>query len=137
VSAAHAPLVMEGAASSAPASAPGGDVWHHELLTLATPHPALVPEVLRAALERTCAQLGHALTGQVLHRFEPQGLSLVLFGPRLRLVLHTWPERDVATLDVLCGGEAEALVEAVRAVLGALVRERHRHARAAAGGPVR
>lgn len=42
------------------------------------------------------------------HRFEPQGVSLVLFGPRLRAVLHTWPEQGRATLDVVALDEALA-----------------------------
>jgi S-adenosylmethionine/arginine decarboxylase-like enzyme len=34
------------------------------------------------------------------HRFEPQGVSLFAQGPHVRVALHTWPERRVATLDV-------------------------------------
>ena len=38
-------------------------------------------------------------------QFEPQGLSAVLVGSATRLVLHTWPELGVATLDVSAKAE--------------------------------
>lgn len=34
------------------------------------------------------------------HRFEPHGVSLVRFGHHGRLAIHTWPERNVATIDL-------------------------------------
>lgn len=34
------------------------------------------------------------------HRFEPQGVSLVRFGHHGRLAIHTWPERNLATIDL-------------------------------------
>jgi hypothetical protein len=33
------------------------------------------------------------------HRFEPVGTSVARVGPEASVVVHTWPERGVATLD--------------------------------------
>jgi S-adenosylmethionine/arginine decarboxylase-like enzyme len=92
------------------------------------------PDVLAPALVRTCLARGVAVGGHVLHRFVPQGASVLLHGPAVRLALHTWPERGVATLDVLLPGEgpedAQALVEAVAAALGMCVIEAHAPGRA-------
>ena len=52
-----------------------------------------------AALSRV---LGDAAGGLawVTHRFQPHGLSLLGAGPRLRVAVHTWPERHAATIDL-------------------------------------
>lgn len=34
------------------------------------------------------------------YQFEPQGVSLVRFGHHGRLAIHTWPERNLATIDL-------------------------------------
>jgi S-adenosylmethionine/arginine decarboxylase-like enzyme len=110
------------------AEPPSSRPWHQQLCTLQSGTGALAKlpvEQLRAVLEEACAITGLELTQVVEHRFEPQGASLVLLGPALRLALHTWPERDVATLDVL-GPEAELLglvVQEVAALLGCEAQE--------------
>ncbi|MCI0669603.1 MAG: S-adenosylmethionine decarboxylase [Myxococcaceae bacterium] len=110
-----------------PALAPA---WHHSALTLTASapfHGVFAPEVLLPSLLRLCAQSSHVVEGHTLHRFEPQGASLFLHGPRLRLALHTWPERGLATLDVACAdADADALVDAVCLALALRVSERHR-----------
>jgi S-adenosylmethionine/arginine decarboxylase-like enzyme len=66
---------------------------------------------LEAAL---CRALGTASQGIAFraHRFSPRGLSLVGIGERIRLVLHTWPENDEATIDLYApDGESEMLLE--------------------------
>ena len=53
-------------------------------------------------------------------QFEPQGLSVVLMGGETSLVLHTWPELGVATLDVSAKSEfAKALFSECFSVLRA------------------
>ncbi|MBX3184908.1 MAG: S-adenosylmethionine decarboxylase [Polyangiaceae bacterium] len=48
------------------------------------------------------------------HRWEPQGLSLMLVADEATLILHTWPELGcvLADLMLLTGGDAEALMRA-------------------------
>ncbi len=49
------------------------------------------------------------------HRFEPVGVSIVRLGPRGTVVLHTWPERGVITLDGY-GAASDDLPARVRAL---------------------
>ena len=94
------------------------------------------PEYLRASIEEVCAIVGLQLTQVLEHRFQPQGVSLLLLGPQLRLALHTWPERGLATLDVL-GPEAELLglvVEGVAQRLGCTAHELQTFTRRGDGG---
>lgn len=125
-------------APPAPAAA-RGSAWAHAAVTLTAATPldaAFTPEVVASAVLRSCEAVGLHVVGHLLHCFEPQGASLLVHGPRMRLALHTWPERGVATLDVLClqgPGEERtaALVEAVRAALGLCVTESHQRQRGA------
>ena len=54
-----------------------------------------------------------------IHRWDPQGLSVVVLGDELRLVLHTWPEHGLATLDILAPPRrARAVATRLRERLG-------------------
>ncbi len=50
------------------------------------------PEALRA--------LGVPEGVDVVHHFEPHGLSWVRIAPHRRAALHSWPEHGVVTVDV-------------------------------------
>ncbi|MEM6929576.1 MAG: S-adenosylmethionine decarboxylase [Myxococcota bacterium] len=52
----------------------------------------------RTELRRAAALLG-ATAPSVTHTFEPHGESLAVLGSR-RVVLHTWPEHGLVTVDV-------------------------------------
>lgn len=54
-----------------------------------------------------------------VHRFEPQGTSAVRIGARGTIALHTWPERDLVTLDLY--GAASARRETLASQLSGLV----------------
>jgi S-adenosylmethionine/arginine decarboxylase-like enzyme len=85
--------------------------------------------VLRSALVQACARHGQEAPAH-LHRFQPQGASLWVGGPRFHLTLHTWPERGLATLDVLGPQEGTAaLVETLLLALGMAVVQRSDSAR--------
>lgn len=102
--------------------------WHQQTCTLRSDSGSLAvltPEDLRASIEEVCAIVGLQLTQSLEHHFQPQGASLVLLGPQLRLALHTWPERGLATLDVLAP-QSELLglvVEGVAQRLGCAAHE--------------
>lgn len=67
--------------------------------------PETVEGAVAVAFEETKTPRLSALS----HRFEPQGFSVMVSGPAARVLLHTWPERGVATLDLHASGEAAAL----------------------------
>ena len=58
------------------------------------------PDKIEALAEGVATFLGIPMPGQDAHLFEPFGVSLVRFGVKGRLAIHTWPERRVITLDV-------------------------------------
>lgn len=86
---------------------------------------ALEPE----ALLETLRTVGHHLTRSLgvaeealhlhAHRFEPQGVSVVMLLPGLRGVLHTWPEHGLATVD-LAGADGDTLEQWLRELAGSL-----------------
>ena len=51
-------------------------------------------------LEEAMTVLGMAEGTDVRHQFEPQGTSWVRFSARGRVVFHTWPERQLISVDV-------------------------------------
>jgi len=63
------------------------------------------PASLEGLLARCLGAGDLVVTRWVHHRFEPQGVSLLGHGPRVRVVLHTWPEHEAATLDLWLHGE--------------------------------
>ncbi len=65
------------------------------------------------------------------HRWEPQGLSLMLVADEATLILHTWPELSCVMADLMLftQGDAEALMSTFRelaALPGAAVRRGER-----------
>lgn len=77
--------------------------WPRRLYTLVAPGPfsdSLDPVALGEALVGSARELEGEDVQLIVHRFEPQGVSLIVLGARVRAVLHTWPEHGRATLDV-------------------------------------
>lgn len=75
--------------------------WVHVtgIFGAAAPHdPSFAPARIEAAVREALRELGPATLH--CHRFEPQGLSVVLLTAASRLFLHTWPERGVASFDL-------------------------------------
>lgn len=93
----------------------------HVLCTLSAPaahHPSFSPELIEGLLRATLETAEEQVVGIHAHRFEPQGFTLTVFGERCQVVLHTWPERALATLDVRAPRD-----ELARVVLQAMGRE--------------
>jgi S-adenosylmethionine decarboxylase proenzyme len=50
--------------------------------------------------------------GTLGHRFEPQGVSVILLLSESHISIHTWPEIGFAAVDIFtCGGKPEAITE--------------------------
>lgn len=56
--------------------------------------------LLLGVLTQVCQRLDDTSSTLLERQFQPQGVSAVFVGAQLRLVLHTWPELGIATLDV-------------------------------------
>lgn len=59
-----------------------------------------------------------------IHAWTPQGLSAASFRADRTVVLHTWPERGIATLDVWSAADADAYIDAIARALGWTHRQR-------------
>lgn len=55
---------------------------------------------LESVLLDKLATQGIRASRALVKRFSPHGVTLVLVGAEVRIVLHTWPEHGQATLDV-------------------------------------
>ena len=83
--------------------------------------PAHTPEFTRAeSLRALCLasarDAGLTIVGESFHQFEPQGVTGTVLLAESHLAIHTWPERDSATLDVyVCNftGDNTSKAEAV------------------------
>ncbi|MEQ9503774.1 MAG: S-adenosylmethionine decarboxylase [Deltaproteobacteria bacterium] len=76
------------------------------------------------ALDALRARFGDGVTW----RWTPQGLSATYFASASTIVVHTWPERSVATIDVWAD-DADERLTAVAAALGWSALERGAHTR--------
>ena len=95
--------------------------WSHLAATLQAPapfDPGLEPEAIRAAVLRTCDVDRIAVERVLVHRFEPQGASLLFFGPALRLAVHTWPERGIATVDLHLAADPDPFFRSLETAWG-------------------
>lgn len=69
---------------------------------------------------------GHRPHTWLRHRFDPQGVSLLGQGARVRVAMHTWPELGSATLDIWSDlPEAGDAIQLCASALGARVMPRH------------
>lgn len=57
-------------------------------------------EHLLDCLTRVVNQLDGEVKSTLLNKFQPQGVSVVVTSERSMVVLHSWPEHGVVTLDV-------------------------------------
>lgn len=78
-------------------------------------------EVLRSAMEAAATAADTTVVKTVVHRFAPQGVSVVVVIEESHLSLHTWPEAGYAAVDFYTCGECDpirahdVLVKALRA----------------------
>jgi S-adenosylmethionine/arginine decarboxylase-like enzyme len=91
---------------------------------LATPEGCADAEEIVAAVEG--AARGRAFVRLALHRWSPRGVSGLWIVEGGRVVVHTWPERGVATIDAWAPEGAWAAVDAVAKEAAARLRWRGR-----------
>ncbi|MDX2062625.1 MAG: adenosylmethionine decarboxylase [Bacteroidia bacterium] len=62
------------------------------------------PTLLMAELRSCLAQAGATVVAELVHRFEPQGVTGVFVLKESHCAFHSWPELGVLTVDVFtCG----------------------------------
>ena len=57
-------------------------------------------KVIKAVFLEAARLSGATMLGSQFHQFKPQGMSAMIFIAESHFSIHTWPERDGATLDV-------------------------------------
>ena len=104
-----------------PSSRSSAATWRHVTADLAGVDAAAFTHASHVEA-KLVAGLGDVAAGisWTWHRFDPTGVSVVGLGPRVRVALHTWPERRSATLDVYAPDPGlEGLLKGVaRALMG-------------------
>lgn len=116
-----APLVPETvpqtAPASAPVTAPSGDEMCSYALDVWTDHPTVLTDAAAMAtvLRAAAAAGGAVVLGEAAHVFPNGAVTMSLVLSQSHLAVHTWPEHDLANVDLLTCGvlEGEAIVAAV------------------------
>ena len=80
------------------------DLW------LDDPAPLRRVEPLRTLLLDATRASGATVLAERFHQFEPHGITGVLLLAESHLSVHTWPEENLATLDVFTCGAMDALL---------------------------
>lgn len=62
------------------------------------------PVLIKQSLREAAKQAKSTLLGEVLHEFEPQGVTALVLLAESHISIHTWPEQGYAAVDVFtCG----------------------------------
>lgn len=67
---------------------------------------------VRRAMVAAAREAGATVVGELVHAFEPQGVTGLLLLAESHLSVHTWPERGYAAVDVYTCGDARPQVAA-------------------------
>jgi S-adenosylmethionine decarboxylase len=60
---------------------------------------------IKKALQEAARQSRSTLLGEVLHQFEPQGITALVLLSESHISIHTWPEMGYAAADVFTCGQ--------------------------------
>lgn len=63
-------------------------------------------DFLKRTLHQAAHELGVTVLGDAFHRFEPQGVSGIVFVAESHLAIHTWPEHGYAAVDIFTCGDS-------------------------------
>lgn len=70
-------------------------------------------DMVREALLTAAERGGLTVVNDVIHKFNPHGVSGVVVVAESHLAIHTWPEHGYASLDIYtCGDEAKGKLAA-------------------------
>ena len=62
---------------------------------------------LRAQCVAAAGAMGARVVGEHSHRYEPVGITVVVMLAESHIILHTWPERAAASVDIFVCGAAD------------------------------
>ena len=72
-----------------------------------------------ALIQRAIDEIGLVPLAAVEERWEPQGYTWCGWGEDFRLIIHTWPEHHLATIDLwVDSGKSEQVIVALELALG-------------------
>jgi len=74
-------------------------------------------DFIQTTLQRAVEQANMTLLKLLIHQFSPQGITAVAVVAESHVLIHTWPEKGYAALDLFtCGSSAvpERVVEVMR-----------------------
>jgi len=71
-------------------------------------------------LHKAATDLGVTVLGDRFHRFEPQGVSGIIFVAESHLSIHTWPEHGYAAVDLFTCGESFRFEEVTQFLISEL-----------------
>lgn len=77
---------------------------------------------LKKICQDAALEAGATIVGVVTHRFDPQGVSVVVVIAESHLSVHTWPEHGYAAVDIFTCGQnlkPEKALEYLKRELGA------------------
>jgi S-adenosylmethionine decarboxylase len=63
-------------------------------------------DLIKRVLYSAARELGVTVIGDNFHRFEPQGISGIIFVAESHLAIHTWPEYGYAAVDIFTCGDS-------------------------------
>ena len=64
-------------------------------------------EFLKKTLEKASEAIGAKVVREVIHRFSPVGVTVILILAETHISVHTWPEHSYAAVDVFVCGEGK------------------------------
>jgi S-adenosylmethionine decarboxylase len=102
-------------------------VGFHCILELYDCSKALLNDAdfVRQSLRDAATQAKATLLNEVLHQFEPQGITALALLSESHISIHTWPEVGYAALDVFTCGHHTDPEEACKHMVKAFKAERH------------
>ena len=99
-----------------------GRLGRHALGNGAGIPPVLLDDAqtLEDALTYACTDSGATVLNVARHRFEPQGVTVLILLAESHASIHTWPEHGACAVDVFTCGDVspERILGHVRHVLG-------------------
>lgn len=101
----------------------------YDVTRCATPNPE--PATLLRAMRRTINRLGCTVLGELPVTFQPHGVTCVLVFAESHLTVSTWPEHQLAHIDLLtCRADTDHAINPILDTLGGTRVHRQRIRRA-------
>ncbi|MEM8602769.1 MAG: adenosylmethionine decarboxylase [Cyanobacteria bacterium P01_H01_bin.121] len=82
-------------------------------------------EFIKQSLQAAAQVARSTLLGEIVHKFNPQGVTAIALLAESHISVHTWPERGYAAIDVFTCGEHTKPEESCRFLIQALQASGH------------